>query len=1420
LFAALAVQLKGFPIEAVEEAAFTADAQLADILIRDNSLTPEETALIEALVDEIIAAYGGVASALSAFAGLARIVNFQQPLAECSTLEAAFLPTAPEEVVFSAVDETPGRYKFISRYARGGMGQILLVRDEYLGRTVALKEFLHKSRPPSVLNQADYSAKVTARFLQEARITGQLEHPSIVPVYELGRRHDGTPYFTMKLVKGRTLSEALKACKSFSERIQFLTHLVDVCQAVAYAHSRGVVHRDIKPDNIMVGDFGETIVLDWGLAKARGTVDFTAADAGEDERLTAAGPNGECKTAYGRALGTPNYMSPEQAKGQIESVDERSDVYSLGAVLYEILTGLPPHAGRTREEVMLNVIHSVPKPILQAVPEAPPELAGICEKALQVEPHARYQSAVALAEDVQRFVTGRLVLAYHYSVRGVLAHYYRKHKVVVNLVLICSMLVTAILAYAYISVFQARNNEHRQRVVAEQATAKETRSREHAERVGFISKLALTQQYLAVQNYEMAKEVLWSVPENQHGWEWGFLLNQANPDLITVSTSPFKTTSVAVSPRGGVVAATSNEGPVQLWDLQTGTLLRNCEGKPFMLSLPCQFSPDGELLLGAGLDAKIRIWAVSSGKCLCELSGHSKPVLYADFGSDGTEVVSASQDGTVKTWEIPSGTSKTLLETSEGFTKAILSPDSKLLCTVSEREEVRLWRREETLVEQSRWPGRDTVFSPSGQFLAIVAEDGTVSIFDCRSDAKVFQFEHTAQVSGADFNESSDLLLTASSDGYARLWDLNSGELFDEYFHGKPLLKAAFLQNASLIVTCSLLNDFVVWDVKTAAVVNSMSGSGPSVSNVDFSANGDYMVTACNKDFFQVWNPSHRTGRRLLNFGGASYPALAVSEQGGRIATLDVVNGLQVIDLNNPSRHTAYAGNPMFFGGDRGVTITEDGSKIGVILDLFVPMVLNRNENKYVQLFGHNAGIQSIAFDVSGQKVVTSSVDTTVRIWESDSGQQLVVLNGHTNAVWSAAFSPDARKLVTASRDGTARVWDAESGRQLLQLKGHLRGIRCAEFSPDGSRILTSGDDRTVRIWDAGTGAPIGLLKGHSDSVYSVTQVDQVILTSSSDGTSRVWDATDLQTLLVLPGVCSFRYTAKGLVAAFHDGRTEILEIPGQNEAGHQVSLTPETFANYRTTDHSAAVAGGIPSVLPGTMTTVSSIDTVKDCLRNLLKQLDSHSGVAKDSGLKAEALRPLGLQKEDIVVECCGAEISQIAQFAAAISSALASMSRSEMSCQVDFVVSRGQERVPVRVVAEACRRLSRTASLTPDHAAAVLGLIMETDDNGAAEMPQGVNRYQASRGEVENGQDSQGRQFDVYLPDDASLEKLLEAQLSPFDIIVAIDGHKLGKKTEDAVWLKDLIAQVVAGEKKEYTLDIRRGEFIQLTVVHSIKR
>jgi serine/threonine-protein kinase len=320
------------------------------------------------------------------------------------------------------------RYQVLRPHARGGLGEVFVAEDTELGRRVALKEIQAR--------HADH-AESRKRFVLEAEITGGLEHPSIVPVYGLGTYADGRPFYAMRFIQGESLKEAIARfhganAKRQTARGQYdslafrqlLSRFISVCQVVAYAHSRGVLHRDLKPPNVMLGKFGETLVVDWGLAKAVGRSEG-ASDA--EPTLQPRSGSDSSATAMGQALGTPAYMSPEQADGRLDRLGPASDIYGLGATLYELLTGRPPFTGDVCD-ILAQVRRGEVISPREVRPGVPRPLEAVCLKAMNFAPPDRYQSADALATDLDRWLADEPVPAYREPVRVRLRRWVKRHR--------------------------------------------------------------------------------------------------------------------------------------------------------------------------------------------------------------------------------------------------------------------------------------------------------------------------------------------------------------------------------------------------------------------------------------------------------------------------------------------------------------------------------------------------------------------------------------------------------------------------------------------------------------------------------------------------------------------------------------------------------------------------------------------------------------------------------------------------------------------------------------------------------------------------------------------------------------------------------------------------------------------------------
>jgi serine/threonine-protein kinase len=448
------------------------DVPLEDVLVERGWLTPADRADVQKLVDRKLRKHGGDAKVSLAEVTTDDVRRSLAGVADADVQEslAGPAPTPQAHVLLATtgyVPEARDRYTLSRLHATGGIGRVWLARDGSLGRDVALKEL----RPERVANPA-----VLGRFVQEAQITGQLEHPGIVPIYEVGKRpEDEAPFYTMRFIRGRSLSEAIKAFHQKRrageagplEQRELLHAFLGVCHAVAYAHSRGVIHRDLKGGNVVLGDFGEVIVLDWGLAKVLGA----AESASPPLVLPTAEAHGE--TLQGQVLGTPAYMAPEQAEGRLDRINQRSDVYSLGAILYEVLTGQTPFAGSDTQEVLRHVIHDPPVRPRVLDPRVAPALEAVCLKALAKRPEDRYASATAVADEIRHWLADEPVSAWREPVPIRLARWGRRHKpwvasaaALAGAAIVALAVGTALLGQANVRTEQQRAEAQRQRDLA------------------------------------------------------------------------------------------------------------------------------------------------------------------------------------------------------------------------------------------------------------------------------------------------------------------------------------------------------------------------------------------------------------------------------------------------------------------------------------------------------------------------------------------------------------------------------------------------------------------------------------------------------------------------------------------------------------------------------------------------------------------------------------------------------------------------------------------------------------------------------------------------------------------------------------------------------------------------------------------
>ena len=980
--------------------------------------------------------------------------------------------------------ETPGRYSVQREVGRGGQSRVLLAVDSHLGREIALKELLPEPGGEAPGEPVSQTAAAAARFLREARITGQLEHPNIVPVYELGRHPDGSLYYTQKLVRGQSFKAALQAAPTLSQRLKLLSHFSDICHAVAYAHSRGVIHRDLKPENVVLGEFGETVVLDWGLAKARGQPDLRARQVAR-EALALRSPDA---TLEGHALGTPSYMSPEQALGKLDLIDERSDVWSLGAILYELLTGEPPFRGDTAYSVIGKVIRDPVRPVRALLPDAPPELAAVAERALRREPALRYPGAAALAQEIEAFQAGRNVAAYAYSSLELLRRFVQKNRALSLVSALSLLLVLAAL------VLVAREYRTAQRYLGQARAA-----------LG-EARLSLSQAFLekahAAERDQLwhRAEIFYAAARVQHDGpeaRWGILVEGEDASgVMRISGPSGDLRSVRLAPGGETCATGSGDGTVRIFALDTGRELWRFQARAGIEAVA--WSDDGALLASRDAEGTVRVHEVKSST-LRASAACAQP--RGSLAFDGARLYASCPQGTLAldTGPAPAAAAPRLppsqrLAACGGAVwlaqpSAITSLDGRVTLALPEGPHelacgggrvaasladhtIRVW--DDRGRPQATLRGHDdavthVALSPDGALLASTSDDRTVRLWDAATGRQLALLQRPARTLWVDFAGDGKSVAVGEQQSAVLLWDITPGE---QGVSGE-LPEFTFLPDGGFLAAgeAGVIGRWTR-DARLAAQLQddgpvealALAPAAPGVAPRE--------VAAVVRGEVHVWDlESGRLVRRIV----ASAPVLKVLSAGGRlVADLDTRSG---------SRKGRPAGGRLVWLEPEAPLAALDGpveqwrAEAGALVALV--------DGKLVRL-ALPSGARLASLDVPASALALSPRGDTLAV--GTYGKALLLDAGTLRPLGELAlegavplsldFSPDGVLLAAAGMDGAVRLFETASRREVANLPvAAARLVRGLHFSPDGRRLrletvgstATLGGVRFVRLNDPST---------------------------------------------------------------------------------------------------------------------------------------------------------------------------------------------------------------------------------------------------------------------------------------------------------------------------------------------------------------
>jgi WD40 repeat protein/serine/threonine protein kinase len=1117
----------------------------------------------------------------------------QVPAAARGAVEPPTLPPAePASAGKMGVLRYFGDYELLEELARGGMGVIYKARQVSLNRVVALKMIL--------AGQLASPAEVQ-RFRMEAEAAANLDHPNIVPIYEVGE-HEGQHYFSMKLIEGTNLAQEIsrkgaKAAKpeqagaSSLRSLRLCVRLLeDVARAVHYAHQRGILHRDLKPGNILIDGKGQPHITDFGLAK----------------RIE----SGPGLTQSGAIVGTPSYMAPEQALAT-KGLTTAADVYSLGAILYELLTGQPPFQEATPLDTLLQVLEKEPQRPRKLNPAVDRDLETICLKCLEKEPARRYGSAAALAEDLERWLAGEPIQARRSSAWERVAKWARRRPAIAALAAVSSVSALALLILAGFLWLKAeqqaravrdldearrltddlnqvvedrRAEADRLENVSRRASQKAQEAQQTARRTLYVADMQLAHAGWQADDVARVLDLLerhrpQPGDEDLRSLEWHYLWRLCHSERMTLrgdtdpSSAPaapgYNPVTLAFSPDGKTVASVRRRDQrIQLWDPATGTELKVFLGPPS--GVVClRFAADGKtlkLITHRNIDkkeaaARAMAFAIEFAPVI---KGDARPTLSSFFDTLECQTFTLDSGQPTSTekfnpaWMAVPGSSLLPVMIGKSLPEAIALKGHIFLpmCLASAPDGKTLALGGGLMAAGSPEPG-----SPRDKSSAVLLWDLATN------QEKALLKGLTGRVLTMTFAPDGRTLATSGSNKTITLWDLTTQkEQARLNGHAAPLFALAFSADGKTLASGASDGVIKLWDVANGQTQATLKGHLNAVGGLAFAPDGQALASGDFDGTVKLWEPTgargpirwqrHDTPITALSFAADGH-TLAVAGSGGRVQVYDASTGRERLDMK---------ASPPELGHVFAAALAPDGKSLACALADEIRVCELATGRERFALKGHIGAKQCLAFSPDSQMLAAAhgaGDDRTVKIWDLATGQERVILSGFDQPAAAVAFAPDGKKLATGHGDlsdprkrGRVKLWDLTTRRELFTLAGNAGLVQTVVFSHDGRRLATASKDM-VKVWDVASGNELLTFRTHGHAIVSIAfSPDGKRLATagglgdlSRGGGLKLWDTVTGQEVITLGGpsdiVRAVVFSPDGTRLAAVSG-DDPLGIPGQ----------------------------------------------------------------------------------------------------------------------------------------------------------------------------------------------------------------------------------------------------------------------------------